>query len=141
EMASGEDYYEYIQRHIFQPAAMQHTFQDFLQRSNANSAVPYEDFFEKDHFVTSIYGYVSPPPARGAPDGATVSTAEDMVRLVAALRNGKLVSPATYQLMTSPKPELGAKAYGYGFVTNKAADEGRDVIGHDGDAPGVCSDY
>ena len=141
EIASGEDYYAYIQRHIFQPAGMQHSFQDFLQRPNPKSAVRYEDYFEKDHFVTSNYGYVSPPPARGAPDSATVSTAEDMVRFVAALRNGKLVSPATYQVMTTPKPELGAKTYGYGFETNKSADEGRDVIGHAGDAPGVCADY
>ena len=42
---------------------MQHSFQDFLQRSNPKSAIPYEDYFVKDHFVTNIYGYVSPPPA------------------------------------------------------------------------------
>ena len=141
EIASGEDYYEYIQHHIFQPAGMQHTFQDFLQRANPKSAVRYEDYFDKDHFVTGIYEYISPPPARGAPDGATVSTAEDMVRFVAALRNGKLVSPETYQLMTTPKPELGAKTYGYGFMVKKANDEERDVIGHDGDAPGLCAEY
>jgi len=141
ELASGEDYYEYIQRHIFQPAGMQHSFQDFLQRVNPKSAVRYEDYFEKDHFVTGIYGYISPPPIRGAPDDATLSTAEDMVRFVTALRNGKLVSPETYQLLTTAKPELGAKTYGYGFMINKAGDEGRDVIGHDGDAPGICADY
>jgi CubicO group peptidase (beta-lactamase class C family) len=140
ELASGEDYYEYIQHHIFQPAGMQHSFQDFLQRANSKSAIPYEDYFDKDHFVTNIYGYVSPPPARGAPDNATVSTAEDLIRFVAALRNGKLVSPATYQLMTTPKPELGAKTYGYGFMVNKSLD-GRDIIGHDGDALGVCAEY
>jgi CubicO group peptidase (beta-lactamase class C family) len=78
---------------------------------------------------------------RGAPDGATVSTAEDMVRFVAALRNGKLVSPDTYKLMTTPKPELGAKTYGYGFMMNFGNQEGRDVVGHSGDAPGICTDY
>jgi CubicO group peptidase (beta-lactamase class C family) len=141
EIASGEDYYEYIQRHIFQPAGMQHSFQDFLQRSNPKSAIPYEDYFDRDHFVTNIYGYVAPPPARGAPDSATVSTAEDLARFTAALRNGKLVSPASYQLMTTPKPELGAKTYGYGFMVNKFVDETRDVIGHDGDAVGLCAEY
>jgi CubicO group peptidase (beta-lactamase class C family) len=145
ELASGEDYYEYIQHHIFQPTGMQHSFQDFLQRLNPKSAVRYQDYFEKDHFVTYNYGYVSPPPIRGAPDSATVSTAEDMVRFVAALRNGKLVSPASYQLLTTAKPELHAKTYGYGFMMNEAVDEtadkGRDVIGHKGDAPGVCADY
>jgi CubicO group peptidase (beta-lactamase class C family) len=140
ELASGEDYYEYIQHHIFQPAGMQHSFQDFLQRSNPKSAIPYEDYFDKDHFVTNIYGYVSPPPARGAPDNATVSTVEDLIRFVAALRTGKLISPATYQLMTTPKPELGARTYGYGFMVNKSLDE-RDIIGHDGDAVGLCAEY
>jgi hypothetical protein len=43
--------------------------------------------------------------------------------------------------MTTPKPELGAKTYGYGFMVNKSPDEGRDVIGHDGDAPGLCAEY
>jgi len=141
EMASGEDYYEYIQHHIFQPAGMGHSFQDFLQRANPKSAVSYEDYFDKDHFVTNIYGYVSPPPARGAPGNATVTTAEDMVRFVAALGNAKLISPATYQLMTTAKPELGAKTYGYGFMVNKSGDEGRDVIGYDGDAVGLCAEY
>ncbi len=141
EIASGEDYYEYIQHHIFEPAGMQHSFQDFFLRVNPKSAVRYEDYFEKDHFVTGIYGYLSPPPVRGAPDNATVATAEDMVRFVAALRNGKLVSPETYQLMTTPKPELGAKTYGYGFMMNLGTDEARDVIGHSGDAPGICTDY
>jgi len=59
---------------------------------------------------------------------------------VAALRNGKLISPATYQLMTSPKPEIGAKTFGYGFMVNKSLDE-RDIIGHDGDALGLCAEY
>jgi CubicO group peptidase (beta-lactamase class C family) len=141
EIVSGEDYYEYIQRHIFQPAGMKDSFQDFLERPNPKSALRYEDYFEKDHFVTKVYGNVSPPPARGAPDNATYSTVEDLIRFVAALRNGKLVSQKTYQLMTTPKPELGAKTYGYGFMTNKSVDEGRDVIGHDGDGPGLCAEY
>jgi CubicO group peptidase (beta-lactamase class C family) len=141
ESASGEDYYEYVQNHIFKPAGMEHSFQDFLQRANPKAAVRYENYFSADHFVTAIYGYVSPPPARGAPDSATVATAEDVIRFVAALRNGKLVSPATYKLLTTAKPELGAKTYGYGFAMNQASDEGRDIIGEGGDAPGVCTDY
>jgi CubicO group peptidase (beta-lactamase class C family) len=141
EMVSGENYYEYIQHHIFQPAGMKDSFQDFLEPPNPKSAIRYENYFEKDHFVTKVYGTVSPLPARGAPDSATFSTAEDMIRFVAALRNGKLVSPRVYQLMTTPKPELGAKTYGYGFMVNKSPDEGRDVIGHDGDAPGLCAEY
>jgi len=141
EIASGENYYDYVQHHIFEPAGMQHSFHDFLQRSNPKVAIRYEDYFQQDHFVTAVYNYVSQPPVRGAADSATVAPAEDVVRFVAALRNGKLVSPETYQLMTKAKPELGARTYGYGFVVNKTADEGRDVIGHEGDAPGLCTDY
>jgi D-alanyl-D-alanine carboxypeptidase len=140
ELVSGEDYYEYIQHHIFEPAGMQHSFQEFLQRSNSKLAIRYEDYFQKDHFVTAIYGYVTSPPVRGAPDNATVAPAEDVVRFVAALRNGKLISPETYKLLTTPKPELGAKTYGYGFAM-ESSDEGRDVIGQGGDAPGLCTDY
>jgi len=141
EIAGGEDYYDYMQHHIFEPAGMQHSSDDFLLRVNPKSAVRYEDYFVKDHFVTTIYGYLSPPPVRGAPDSATVSTAEDVVRFVSALRNGKLVSSETYKLITSPKPELGAKTYGYGFMMNFGNQEGRDVVGHSGDAPGICTDY
>jgi CubicO group peptidase (beta-lactamase class C family) len=141
EIASGEDYYEYIQRHIFKPAGMENSFQDFLEKPNPKSAIRYEDYFEKDHFVTDAYANRTPLPARGAPDNATFSTAEDIVRFVGALRNGKLVSPATYQLMTTAKPELRAKTYGYGFMVNKSIEEGRDIIGHDGDGPGLCAEY
>jgi hypothetical protein len=51
------------------------------------------------------------------------------------LRSGKLVSPATYELMTTPKPEVTSPRYGYGFQLNPEA----GIAGHSGGFPGISS--
>ena len=140
EIASGQDYYDYIRDRVFAPAGMTNSLQPFLNRPIERAAVPYEDFYEAGKFVTKVRGYVLPFPERGAPDGATLSTTGDLVKFYAALRGGKLVSPSTYRLMTSAKTALASPNYGYGLFVTKAEAANRDVVGHAGDAPGVCAE-
>ena len=51
------------------------------------------------------------------------------------LKSGKLVSPATFELMTTPKPEVSSPAYGYGF----GVDTQTGIVGHSGGFPGISS--
>src|SRR5260370_22647776 len=71
----------------------------------------------------------------GGPAGGGWSTAEDLVRFAEALKSGKLVSPKTFELMTTAKPELNAPQYGYGF----GVDAQTGVVGHSGGFPGISS--
>ena len=72
---------------------------------------------------------------RGGPAGGGYSTVDDLTRFAEALKAGRLVSAASVQLLTSPKPELNSPAYGFGFVI----DEGGRVVGHSGGFPGINS--
>ena len=59
-----------------------------------------------------------------------MSTTADMNRFMKALMNGTLVSRATVNLFTAPKPELNSSSYGYGFTSRAMA--GKRRIGHSG---------
>ncbi|HYH81931.1 MAG TPA: S41 family peptidase, partial [Longimicrobium sp.] len=71
---------------------------------------------------------------RGSPAGGGVSTLADLVRFSQALLAGRLVSPEQVRLLTSPKPEVGSRRYGYGFGT---APGPMRIVGHNGGKPGV----
>lgn len=72
----------------------------------------------------------------GGSMGAYWSSAADVLRFVTALMQGKLLSPSTFALMKSPKPELGSPIYGYGTMLGRAP----GAWGHAGDLPGADAD-
>ncbi len=90
ERVSGQDYYAYVREHIFKVADMQNT-----------------DWYEADGATANLSsGYTkegSPPgvrrnnfysrPAKGSPAGGGYSTAPDLLKFIAALREGKLRVP------------------------------------------------
>jgi len=92
ERASGQDYYAYVQRRIFEPATM--TRSGWFDRD-----VPAPDIacgYTKDvpagsnAWRNNIYT----TPARGSSAGGGYATAADLVRFGAALESGKLLDPA-----------------------------------------------
>jgi len=72
---------------------------------------------------------------RGGPAGGGYSTVDDLTRFAEALKAGRLVSLASVQLLTTPKPALSSPGYGFGFLI----DEGGRVVGHSGGFPGINS--
>lgn len=132
ETASGEDYYDYIRRHIYGPAGMSDT-----------------DSFDLDEPLNRLaVGYVMPRgesiwrqngeliPTRGAPDGGGYSTARDLWRFAEALKGGKLVSrEALGRLWTNHPPNNWGEGF---YVFDSAA--GR-VAGKDGFGPGISSEF
>jgi CubicO group peptidase (beta-lactamase class C family) len=69
----------------------------------------------------------------GGAMGGLYSTGPDVIRFASALMAGRLVSPATLELMKSAKAELGAPSYGFGVMRERTP----GVWGHGGDLPGV----
>ena len=134
EVATREDYFAHLRQHLYAPAGMTSTDAYELDRVNPNLAVGYQREFADDgskRFRNNLYMHV----IRGGPAGGGYSTAGDLVRFADALTSGKLVRPATFELLTTPKPALASPNYGYGFSVN--AESG--IVGHSGGFSGISS--
>ena len=134
EVVTKQDYFDYVREHVSKPAGMVSTDAYELDRVNPNLAVGYQREFREDGtktFRNNIFMHVM----RGGPAGGGYSTVEDLVRFAEALKAGKLVSPATFELMTTPKPEVNSPEYGYGF----GVDPETRIVGHSGGFPGISS--
>jgi len=134
EVVTKQDYFDYVREHLSKPAGMVNTDAYELDRVNPNLAVGYQREFREDGskgLRNNIFMHVM----RGGPAGGGYSTVEDLVRFAEALKAGKLVSPATFELMTTPKPEVHSPEYGYGF----GVDPETRIVGHSGGFPGISS--
>jgi CubicO group peptidase (beta-lactamase class C family) len=134
EVVTKQDYFDYVREHVALPAGMSRTDAFELDRVNENLAVGYEKEWTDDgtkRYRNNIFMHVM----RGGPAGGGYSTAPDLLRFAEALRSGTLVTPATFELMTTPKPEVGSPRYGYGFQLNPQT----GVAGHSGGFPGINS--
>ena len=134
EVVTKQDYFTYVREHVSKPAGMVNTDAYELDRVNKNLAVGYQREFGEDGtktFRNNIFMHVM----RGGPAGGGYSTVEDLVRFAEALKSGKLVSPATFELMTTPKPEVNSPEYGYGFGVGPTT----KIVGHSGGFPGISS--
>jgi CubicO group peptidase (beta-lactamase class C family) len=137
EKASGEDYYEYLDRHVFRPAGMLSTGYP-LREDTRGIATAYTMRSDKGYVV-----FDAPPdgaklvngmdllPWRGTPAGGGVSTADDEARFAVALNEGRLISPAMLAQATSNQSEGW---YGYGFIVTGTKDY--PFWGHGGGAYG-----
>jgi CubicO group peptidase (beta-lactamase class C family) len=142
EIVSGEDYYAYMQKHVFAPAGMTSTSFPVLHRdgvARVPMAYPYEVEFngERLHYVNKL----GVDFRRGGPSGVGVASALDLIALDQALRAGRIVTPETFRLHSSPKPELGASNYGYGFAVGMRRTQSRALVGHGGNAYGQCTEF
>ena len=71
--------------------------------------------------------------------GAMCSTVRDLARWDAALAGGKVVSPASYALMTTPEGAAARGELAYGFGLGRDTLAGHTVITHGGGIPGFIS--
>jgi CubicO group peptidase (beta-lactamase class C family) len=158
EKASGEDFGDYLARHVFAPAGMTMTSLD------PQTPVPAATGFTRLPEIPPG-GPMMPPPGEMPPPGAmppppmgplrpaaeaalpatpaggAFSTAADMARFFDALQAGRLASAASVKQLTRPQINAsppGAPArlrYGFGF---DAGDwQGHRSFGHNGGTPGV----
>lgn len=111
ERVSGESFYDYVKRHVFEPAGMTNAgFPDLEHLQGVG--IGYTTFFGDEPELVSN---VTVLPWRGTPAGGGVASANDMLKFLRALSAGKLLSPELLQQATTP----GATPwYGLGFITN-----------------------
>ena len=141
EKVSGEDYYAYVQNHIYKPAGMNDTGFYEPGKEIPNLAVGYTKMSPNGQPQEEIRDNNSLREVRGGPAGGGFSTAPDLVKFQQALFGYKLLDKAHTELVTTGKVDgpRGMGKYGYGFGDNTIG--GKHSVGHNGGAPGVAADF
>jgi len=130
EKASGEDYFAYVRKHVYEPAGMTRSDCFELDQPVENLAVGYErDPATASGWRNNVFQHVM----RGGPAGGGYSTVGDLHRFSQALLAGKLVSVGMLDELWTDA--VGAD-YGFGFAVR---DEPQKIVGHSGGFPGILS--
>lgn len=137
ENVSGESYFDYIQRRVFEPAQMTSSGFDSEDEIVPGLAVGYyhdDGVFSrtwKANWVQGIY--------KGSPAGGGYSTNTDLLRFADALHGGKLVKSTTLTKMFDGEvPNDGPGAIGAGI--DERLSHGRHIRGHQGGIEGTTAD-
>lgn len=97
EAASGEDYYDYVRRHIYQPLGMRGTDHYASDDQAANLATGYTRERGKGAKpdASGLSDNDFSRPMRGSPAGGGYSTLDDLLRFTRAIRAGTLLRTET----------------------------------------------
>jgi CubicO group peptidase (beta-lactamase class C family) len=138
EKVSGMSYYDYIAENIYKPAGMINSGCFEVDTPVPNLAIGYthmnyygsmlpEDAWHNNLFMHAV---------KGGPAGGGYSTAEDLLAFDQALRNGKIMSKESFELMstgkTSRRPDVS-----YAYLIQDQNVNGHRIVGHGGGAPGI----
>lgn len=104
---SGEDYYDYVQHHIYEPAGMTHTAHDLFAHLAPGTATPYTRRGGAHGGGVDEPRGVDDMPGRGSSAGGGYSTAGDLLLFARALRAGTLLDPETAKAFAGPHGGLG----------------------------------
>lgn len=91
ERLSGERYTDYVRRHIYEPAGMTRTGHWPVDSLPSNTAIGYVQGAERRENAQWVRN-TDRLPGRGSSAGGGYSTAHDLLRLLNALRAGKIAS-------------------------------------------------
>lgn len=137
EKASGDLFFTFMRKQIFEPLGMDNTKADSATEPNTDGAVYYFPKFAAD----TRYGPQDPSEIDTscfAGAGAFLSTPSDLVRF--GLSVGKLLQPDTVQLLQTEQRLSSGEATGYGLGWNletvTLAGEQTTLVGHDGELMG-----
>ena len=141
EIVTGQDYYDYVQKNVFAPAgatSASFPLQPKIGVALVPIAYPY-DFTSSKGTLRDFENKLGVNSRRGSAAGNSIVSAIDLIKLSYAMRDGRIVKPETFRLHSSSKPELGSAMYGYGFIAGPYL--GRPFVGHNGRAPGQCTEF
>jgi CubicO group peptidase (beta-lactamase class C family) len=139
EAAAGEPFLTFVQRQVFDPLAMRDTRADSATKPIQDRAT----FYFPRYAAEPRYGlHLMRPLDYSCYAGASafLSTPSDLVRFGLAINNGKLLQPATVQLLQTPQRLASGQETGYGLgwdlETVVLTGEQTRAVGHDGDLLG-----
>jgi len=135
ERVSGEDYRDYVQRHVFDAADMRDTGFYSPSDHRRRIAVGYEDGASGVRRANT-----AGLPLIGSPANMAFSTVGDMGRFAEALYRNKLLQrDMRERLWTGVTERADGVEYGYGARIEHY--NGRRIVWHGGGAPGVTNRF
>ena len=139
EAVSGMPYAEYVRANVFDPAGMTATGPiDIEETELPDVAIGYTTREINNEETGVLAPNTTLMPGRGFAGGGGYSNVPDLRRFSEALFDGRLLEPASLELLITGRIEVGRDArYAFGFFDRIQA--GQRVVGHGGGAPGVCS--
>lgn len=134
EAVSGMTYADYMKKHIFDPAGMNNTAVEEIDRHYANKSCLYHHNGRKAKVAKQN------DLSNRIPGGGFYSTLEDVMKFGNALLEGKYIKPETLEMMLQTDSlDYNGNKYGLGwFLYGPAPHEGL-VIGHSGGQSGCTS--
>jgi CubicO group peptidase (beta-lactamase class C family) len=90
ERVSGERYYDYVRRHIYEPAGMTRTAHYAVDSLPPNTAIGYTRGGENAPPNATLRPNTAMLPGRGSAAGGGYSTADDLLRFLAAIRANRI---------------------------------------------------
>ncbi|MCA1660005.1 MAG: beta-lactamase family protein [Verrucomicrobiaceae bacterium] len=140
EKVSGQDYYSYMQEHVFKPAGMSDTGFYEPGKETPNLAIGYTTRSEEGKPLEEPRDNTNMREVKGGPAGGGYSTALDLVKFHQALLGHKLLDKKHTELITTGKVDgpRGSR-YAYGFGDHSGG--GKRSVGHNGGAPGIAADF
>ena len=141
EKLSGQNYYDYVRDHVFQPAGMSST--GFYEPENQlpDLAIGYTKMDANGARSEVEKENTDLREIRGGPAGGGYSTVGDLLKFHLALRDHKLLDDEHTRLITTGKVEASGPIgkYAYGFGDKIFA--GKHIVGHNGGFPGIAANF
>jgi CubicO group peptidase (beta-lactamase class C family) len=134
ERVSGESYYDYVRKHVYQPAGMTST-----DSSPEDQSVPGRSIGYTRMESGTWQPNTDTLPYRGTSAGGGYSTVGDSLKFANAVTGHKLLDAHYTELLTTGKVDAqGGMKYAYGFGDRTMG--GVRSFGHGGGAPGMNGD-
>lgn len=138
EQVSGQGYYDYIQKNIYDPSGMNHTGSFDVDAGVPDLALGYTTMDSDGDDSGILTTNTALLPGRGFAAGGGYSTIVDLLNFRNSLLGYDLLSQTSTDVLLAGKVEMGPKTdYAYGFMDRRVA--GQRVVGHTGGFPGICS--
>ncbi len=134
ERAAGQPYHDLVRERVVRPAGLTDT--DFV-RSDERPADVAIGYLHPDGLRSNVLHM----PVLGVGDGGITSSADDLHRLWAALRDGRVVPPEWAARVTSPSGDFaeGEDRYGLGVWLWPTGEEAQ-MVGHDAGISAASTD-
>jgi serine beta-lactamase-like protein LACTB len=134
EGAASQKYVDFVRDNVFRPAAMDHT-----QADDFFAIVPHRTRWYHRDKSGAVHNAGVLDSSYKIPGGGLISSADDMANFEAAILAGKLLKPATQELMWTAQHTADGKPTSYALGWGVGDHFGLHIVGHDGGQQGTST--